>query len=150
MENCSWQASYPTWESTASQNYIGNISWILGIWIRMSQTTPTFMYVTKTRANLTTYSRKLENYNGTIIFEIDIMKKSTPINLNLCQTWLFHKVFGCFFCFDLLWSWAESAVNPGEKKCYFSFDSGKKCEFLIESGWVHGAIVIPRFSTICG
>ena len=31
-----------------------------------------FSHVTKTRANLTTYSRKLENYNGTIIFEIDI------------------------------------------------------------------------------
>ena len=45
-----------------------------------------FMYVTKTRANLTTYSRKPENYNGTIIFEIDIMKNSSPINLNLCQT----------------------------------------------------------------
>ena len=54
-----------------------------------------FTYVTKTCANLTTYSRKPENYNDTIIFEIDIMKKSTPINLNLCQTWLFHKFFGC-------------------------------------------------------
>ena len=60
-----------------------------------------FMYVNKTRANLTTYSRKLENYNGTIIFEIDIMKKSSPINSNPCQTWLFHKFFDCFFCFDL-------------------------------------------------
>ena len=86
-------------------------------------------YVIKTCANLTTYSRKLEKYNDTIIFEIDIMKKSSPINLNLCQTWLFHKFFGCFFCFDLLWSWAESAVSPAEKKCYFGFDSGKKCEF---------------------
>ena len=33
-----------------------------------------FMYVAKIRANLTTYSRKPENYNGTLIFEIDIMK----------------------------------------------------------------------------
>ena len=39
-----------------------------------------FTYVTKTRANLTTYSRRLENYNGTNIFEIDIMKKSSPID----------------------------------------------------------------------
>ena len=39
-----------------------------------------FTYVTKTRPNLPTYSRKLENYNGTIIFEIDIIKKSSPIN----------------------------------------------------------------------
>ena len=29
---------------------------------------------------LTTYSRKPGNYNGTIIFEIDIMKKSSPLN----------------------------------------------------------------------
>ena len=86
-----------------------------------------FTDVTKTCANLTTYSRKPENYNGTIIFEIDIMKNSSPINLNLCQTWLFHNCFGCFFCFDL--RWAESAVSPAEKKCYFGFHSGRKCEF---------------------
>ena len=61
-----------------------------------------FTYVTKTRANLTTYSRKPENYNGTNIFEIDIMKNSSPINLYLCQSWLFHKYFGRFFYFDLL------------------------------------------------
>ena len=73
-----------------------------------------FKYVTKTRANLTTYSRKPENYNGTIIFEIDIMKNSSPINLNLCQTWLFHNCFGCFFCFDLLW--AELRVQWVQQK----------------------------------
>ena len=44
------------------------------------------MYVTKTCVNLTTYSRKLGNYVGTIIFEIDIMKNSSPINFDLCQT----------------------------------------------------------------
>ena len=63
-----------------------------------------FTCVTKTIANLATYSRKPENYNGTIIFEFDIMKNSSPINLNLCQTWLFHLLFGCLFCFDLLWT----------------------------------------------
>ena len=118
-----------------------------------------FTYVTKTCANLTKYSRKPENYNGTIIFKIDIMKNSSPINLNLCQTWLFHKCFGCFFCFDLLSHLeAESAVSPAEKKCYFGFHSGKKCYFSIEWGRVfhdvklkiNGAFVIPRFSTICG
>ena len=36
-----------------------------------------FTYGTKTRAHLSTYSSKLGNYNGTIIFEIDIMKKSS-------------------------------------------------------------------------
>ena len=45
-----------------------------------------FTYVTITHANLTIYSRKPENYNGTIFFEIDIMKNLSPINLNLCQT----------------------------------------------------------------
>ena len=45
-----------------------------------------FTCVTKTIANLATYSRKLENYNGTIIFEFDIMKNSSPINSNLYQT----------------------------------------------------------------
>ena len=39
-----------------------------------------FTYVTKTRANLSTYSRKPGNYNGTINFEIDIMKMASPIN----------------------------------------------------------------------
>ena len=39
-------------------------------------------YVAKTRANLTTYSRKPENYNGTIIFEIDTMNNLSPINLS--------------------------------------------------------------------
>ena len=38
------------------------------------------MSVNKTNANVSTYSRKPGNYNGTINFEIDIMKKSSPIN----------------------------------------------------------------------
>ena len=104
------------------------------------------MYVTKTCANLTTYSRKPENYNGTIIFEIDIMKNLSPINLNLCQTWLFHKSFCYFFCFDLLWSWAKSVVSPAEKKCYFGFDSGKKYEFQIVNLKNNGPIITPWFS----
>jgi len=40
-----------------------------------------FTNVTKTRANLSKYSGRLGNYNGTIVFEIDIMRKSSPINL---------------------------------------------------------------------
>ena len=88
-----------------------------------------YTYVTKTPAKLTAYRRKPENYNGSIIFEIDIMKKSSPINLNICQTWLFLKFFGCFFCFDLLWSWAESAVSPAENKWYFGFVVAKMSIF---------------------
>ena len=67
-----------------------------------------FTYVAKTHANLTTYSRKLENYNGTIIFEIDIMKKSSPINLNLCQTLLFHKFFLVAF---FVWIYSEAELR---------------------------------------
>ena len=40
-----------------------------------------FTCVTKTIANLSTYSRKPGDYNGTIMFEIDIMKSSSPLNL---------------------------------------------------------------------
>jgi hypothetical protein len=36
-----------------------------------------FMYVAKTRANLSTYSGKQGNYN---VAMIDVMKKSSPIN----------------------------------------------------------------------
>ena len=60
--------------------------------------------------------------------------------------------------FVLIYSKDERAVSPVEKNCYFDFDSGKKCEFLIEWGWVfhdvnlknNGAIAIPLLSTICG
>ena len=38
-----------------------------------------FSYVTKTCQHLSTYSRKPGNYNGTIIFEVDIMKKFSPL-----------------------------------------------------------------------
>ena len=66
-----------------------------------------------------------------------------------------------YVCFDLLTlklSWAESAVSPAEKKCYFGFHSGKKCEFQIEWGWVfhdvnlknNDAIVISQLSTVSG
>ena len=34
----------------------------------------------KTIANLTMYSRKVGDYNGTLIFEIDDMKNSSPLN----------------------------------------------------------------------
>ena len=40
-----------------------------------------FHYVTKTIASLTTYSKKPVDYNGTLFFEIDIMKNSSPLNL---------------------------------------------------------------------
>ena len=42
-----------------------------------------FTNVTKTIANSTTFSRKPGDYNGTIIFEFDIMKNSSALNLKL-------------------------------------------------------------------
>jgi hypothetical protein len=47
----------------------------------ISHVSKCFTYVTKTIAKLTIYSIKLGDYNGTIIFEIDIMKNSSPLNL---------------------------------------------------------------------
>ena len=44
-------------------------------------------------------NRKPWNYNGTINFEIDIMKKSSPLNKNLCQTRLCLIVFWLFSLF---------------------------------------------------
>ena len=40
-----------------------------------------FTNVVKTIANSTTYCRKQGDCNGTIIFEVDIMKNSSPLNL---------------------------------------------------------------------
>ena len=96
-------------------------------WLKRSTKCKCFTCVTKTIANLTTYSRKPGDYNGTIIFEIDIMKNSSPLNLNLFQTWLVVS-FVLIYCW-LLWSWAESAVSPAENKCYFGFDGDKRYEF---------------------
>ena len=47
-----------------------------------------FTYVIKTHAKLSMYSRKLGNYNGTIIFEIDFMKKFSPINLKFTSDFM--------------------------------------------------------------
>ena len=59
------------------------------------------------------------------------MKKSTPINLNLCQTWLFHKLFGCFFFFlsSLKVSW----------ECCESSRKGNllMIKFLLEITWLY-------------
>ena len=119
-----------------------------------------FTYVTKTCDNLTTYSRKPENYNGTIIFEIDIMKNSSPINLNVCQTWLLHKFLVVSFVLIYsvtLRSWAESAVSTAELEVLFWFSKRQKMGILnwvgVSFSWnqskKNGAIVSPMFSTLC-
>ena len=74
----------------------------------------------QTRANLITDSRKPKNYNGTIILEIDIMKKSFLINLNICQTWPFHNFYGCFLCLLILkLSWQGCASSRKEVLFWF-------------------------------
>ena len=75
-----------------------------------------------------THSREPGNYNGAIIFEIDIMKKSSRsikkfIKLDFSQMF----VLFCLLLFQLFS--AEVKVSDTEEKCYFGFDSGKKCEF---------------------
>ena len=42
-----------------------------------------FMYAAKIIANWSTCGRKPGDYNSTIIFEIDVMKNSSPLNLKL-------------------------------------------------------------------
>ena len=81
--------------------------------------------VTKTIANLATYSRKPENYNDTIIFEFDIMKKLIPNQFKSLSNLTFSLVVWLFILFWFTVNWAESAVSPAEKKCYFGFDMAK-------------------------
>ena len=53
-----------------------------------------------------------------------------------------------FWLFLLFWftlSWAESAVSPAEKKCYFGFDMAKNVNFKLS-----GDEFFMMFSTICG
>ena len=63
--------------------------------------------------------------------------------------WLF-----CLLLFQLFS--AEHKVSDTEEKCYFGLDSGKNVNFKLsveDFFMIHlknyGAIVIPRFSTIC-
>ena len=67
-------------------------------------------YVAKTCAHLSTYSRKSGNYNDTIIFEIDIMKKSTQ------SIKIFVKCFVCFVCYCYSCNCAEHKVSVTLKR----------------------------------
>ena len=68
-----------------------------------------FTYVAKTIANSTTDSRKLEDYNGTIIFEFDIMKHSSPLNLKLTFFATVKTKITLLFC------WAHSTLSSASK-----------------------------------
>ena len=68
-----------------------------------------FTYVTKTIANLTTYRRKPRNYNGTIIFEIDIMKNLSPLNLKFKYFATVKTKITLFFC------WTHSTLSSASE-----------------------------------
>ena len=68
-----------------------------------------FTYATKTIANLTTYSRKPGDYNGTIIFEIDIMKNSSPLNLKFTFFATVKTKITLLFC------WTHSTLSSASK-----------------------------------
>ena len=70
-----------------------------------------FTYVTKTIANLTTFSKKPRNYNGTIVFEIDIMKNSSPLNLKFTFFAIVKSKVILLFC----WTHSFTVIN-GKKK----------------------------------
>ena len=115
-----------------------------------------FTYVTKTGLNLTTYTKKPGNNNGTIIFEIDIMKKSYPVNLKFTSLPL-SKPKWHFFSGAVSWcSQLCCSVNKNKTKTFVKKSSLTK--ILIDSVRLfhninlknNDAIVIPRFSTVCG
>ena len=59
-----------------------------------------FTYVTKTRPNLSTYSWKPRNYNGTVIFEIDnYHEKVLPNQLKSLSNLIFSQMFWLFGLF---------------------------------------------------
>ena len=68
-----------------------------------------FTYVTKTIGNSTTYIRKPGNYNGTIIFEFDIMKNSSPLNLKFTFFATVKTKITLLFC------WTHSTLSSASK-----------------------------------
>ena len=97
ITNQKWKKRNMKNDKPAYYYYKHNCSSFLG-----SSSRKFLTYVTKTRPNLAKYCRKLGNYNGTIIFEIDIMK-SSPINLKftfLPKT----KIALLFWCSQLMLS----------------------------------------------
>ena len=69
-----------------------------------------FTYVTKTMANLTTFGRKPGIYNGIIIFEIDIMKNSSPLNLKFTFFATVKTKITLLFC------WTHSTLSSVQSK----------------------------------
>ena len=69
-----------------------------------------FTCFTKTFASSATYSRKPGDYNGTIIFEIDIMKNSSPLNLKFTFFATVKTKIRLLFC------WTHSTLISAQSK----------------------------------
>ena len=100
---------------------------------------------------LTTYSRKPGNYNGTIIFEIDIMKKSSPINSKFIYLQL-SKPKCYFFSVAISCNLSNFQRKPNQTKQPKVFvKKSSLTKTLIDINHRNNAaIVIPWFSTLCG
>ena len=92
-----------------------------------------FTYVTKTRANLTTYSRKLENCNGTINFWDWYHEKFLPNQFKSLSNLTFSQIFWLFllFWFTLKLSW--ECCESSRKEVLFWFCQWQKIWIL---NWV--------------
>ena len=132
-------------------------------WVQFKPCCKFFTYVTETQANLSTYSRKpgyhnLENYNGTIDFEIDTMKKSSPINSKFTFLPL-SKPNENFFSSAV--SWCSKYCCSVDKNKPNNQNIAEKVKFDKDFNWlgrlfyiinikINGAIVIFLVSFICG
>ena len=88
-----------------------------------------FTYVTKTCANLSTYSRKPGNCIRTINFEIDIMKKSSQSIKIFVKIDFFTNVLVVWFVFVNTATLLRTSANCTRKKVPFWFWQWKNCEF---------------------
>ena len=97
------------------------------------------------------YSRKPGNYNGTIIFEIHIIKKSSPLNLKFTFFATVKTKITLLFSATLAATITKKTIKTFVKKSSLT-------KILIDWGGLfhdinlknNGAIVISWFSTICG
>ena len=77
--------------------------------MKMAYSGKCFTYVAKSIANSTTYSRKPGDYNGTIIFEFDILKNSAPPNLKFTFFATVKTKITLLFC------WTHSTLSSASK-----------------------------------
>ena len=115
-----------------------------------------YTYVTKTCPNSSTYSRKLGNHNGIVIFEVDVKKSPAQWiqNSHFCNCQI-QKVTS----FLVLLLSVTFSVNKNKQNSQSNCEKGK---FDKDFNWLGrklfhdinlkniGAFVIPWFYTTCG